>query len=95
MNEFNIIIQAQQTFHDNRDVACLQFNVCNCVDVVNEFMQIIPKKGASTNSVDPDETPRFAASHQDLCYLPCQSTFLVTFDNIKFYNYESGPLSLR
>ena len=23
------------------------------------------------------------------------STFLVTFYNIKFYNYESGPLSLR
>ena len=29
------------------------------------------KKGAFTNSIDPDETPHNAASHRDLHYLPC------------------------
>ena len=39
----------------------------NCGDVVNAFM----KKGVFTNSVDPDETLRNAASHKGLRYLPC------------------------
>ena len=70
MNEFNIIIQAQQTCSDSKDVACLQFNVSSCGDMVNAFMQIIPKKGTFTNSTDTDETPHFGVLHQDLCYLP-------------------------
>ena len=48
-------------------VACLKFNVRNCGEVVNAFMQNVN----FTNSVDPDETPHNAASHQSLHYLPC------------------------
>ena len=33
-------------------------------------MQIISKKGAFSNSIDTDETPQNAASHQGLHYLP-------------------------
>ena len=44
-----------------RGVACLEFNVRTCGDMVNAF----------TNSVDPNETPYNAASHQDLRYLRC------------------------
>ena len=36
--------------------------VRNCRNLVNAFMQT-NKKGAFTNSVDPDETPHFVASH--------------------------------
>ena len=51
--------------------ACLKFHVCNCGDVVNALTSMLIQKGAFTNSVDPVETPHNAASHQDLCYLPC------------------------
>ena len=50
-----------------RGVACLKFNVRNCGDVVNAFLQQQKnKKGAFTNSVDPNET-----SQLGLRYLPC------------------------
>ena len=53
-------------FHkQTRGLASLKFNIRNCGDVVNVFMQTI-KKGAFTNSVDPDDTPQNAASHQGL-----------------------------
>ena len=52
-----------------RGIACLKFNVRNCRDVVNAFMQ--HKKRAITNSIYPDETPQNAASHQSLRYLSC------------------------
>ena len=55
-------------------VSCLKINVRNCGDVVNAVMQIIHKKSiVFTNSVDPDETPQKAASHQGLCYLLCKA----------------------
>ena len=52
-------------------VTCLNFNVRNCGDVVNTFMRGggDPKEGTFANSVDPDETPQTAASHQGLRYL--------------------------
>ena len=53
-----------------RGVACIKFTVRNCEDVVNAFMQKI-KKGAFTNSVDPDKMQHKVASHQGLHYLPC------------------------
>ena len=53
-------------------VNCLKFNIRNCGDVVNVFLQII-KKGAFTNSEDPDDTRQNAASHLGLRYLPFQA----------------------
>ena len=50
-----------------RGVACLKFNVRNYGDVIKAFMKKIPKKRTFANSVDPDETPQNAASHQGLC----------------------------
>ena len=47
---------------------CRIFNVRNCGDVVNAFMQT-PQKRAFLNNVDPDETPQKMTSHQGLCYL--------------------------
>ena len=56
----------------NRGVACLRLYVGNCGDLVNTRMQKKKtKKGAFTNSLDPDEIPQDAASHQALRYLPC------------------------
>ena len=55
----------------SRGVACLKFNVGNCGDVFNTFMKKKIKKSAFTYSVDPDETPQNAASHQCLRYLAC------------------------
>ena len=52
-----------------RGVVCLKFNVCNCRDVVNAFIQTI-KKGAFTNSIDTDEMRHNKVSHQGLCYIP-------------------------
>ena len=52
-------------------VACLKFNVRNCGDVVDAFYAKISQMGAFTNSVDPDETPHNAVSHQGLRYLRC------------------------
>ena len=46
---------------------CLKFNVRDCGDVGNAFIE----KRAFTNSVDPDETPHNAVSRQGLRYLPC------------------------
>ena len=43
-------------------VACLNINVCNCVYVVNAFMQKL-QKGAFTNSVVPNERPLNVALH--------------------------------
>ena len=42
------------------------------------------QKGAFTNSVDPDETPLNAASHQGLRYLPFKH-ILETVNNTKSY----------
>ena len=58
--------------------ACLKFNVGKC----GAFMEK-SNIGAFRNSLDPDETPQKAASHQGLRYLP--DTFLVTLANIKTY----------
>ena len=56
-----------------RGVACLKIYVRNCGDVVNAFIKTkASKKGAFTNSVDPDETPQNAASHQGLRFLTCE-----------------------
>ena len=67
-----------------RGVACLKLNVRNCWDVVFAFMRRKKsKKGAFTNSEDPDETPHYAASHLGLCYL----SFLIMVDNIKSYMF--------
>ena len=55
-------------------LTCLKINVRNCGDVVNAVMQILHKKSIDfTNSVDPDETPQKAASHQGLCYFLCKA----------------------
>ena len=35
-----------------------KFNIRNCEDVVNAFLQVIQKKGTLTNSIKIDETPQ-------------------------------------
>ena len=64
---------------NSRGEACLKFNVCNCGDLVNVFIEKTSKYRAFTHSVDPGETSHNATSHQGLCY--CH----VTVDNIKPY----------
>ena len=73
------------------DVACLIFNVRNCGDVVNALLKTKPLKGALTNSVGPDETPRNAVSHQVLRYV--KHIFRNEGQNLILY--ESGPLLLH
>ena len=43
------------------------------------------KRGAFTNSKDPDETPHNAASHQGLRYLSCSAPSLLTVEDINSY----------
>ena len=64
-----------------RGVVCLKFNLRNCRDVDNVFME----NGAFTNSIYPDESPHNAMSQHGLHYSPClaHSWCNVTVNNIK------------
>ena len=55
----------------DRGVACLRFDERNCGDVLKCIYANDPKIEPFKISVDPDETPQNAASHQGLRYLPC------------------------
>ena len=52
--------------------------------IVGTWLKHLYKKGAFTNSVDPDETPHDAVSSESALFAML-STFLIMVDNIKSY----------
>ena len=56
--------------------------------VINRIFRMFSERQALANSVDPDETPQNAASHQGLHCLPLNQQFLDTTSGSKLYLFK-------